>query len=81
MATNRRKRKRNMKNIVPLDESIIQYYFTGEALERDTPAWELNCSRFFGGNEIQENWLYHRDAILAEWKRRNPGVPWPGGWN
>jgi len=67
MGTNRQKRKRTSNNTM-LDESIEQFFLTGNP-KRGTLGWNLRTSRFFdGGQEILTVWLEHRQYLLSKWK-------------
>ena len=70
----RKIRKRNSK----IDETIKTFLLTGEA-ERDTPSWELECSRFFDDQEdlIKTTWDQHKALLLPMWIKEHPGTrPW-----
>ena len=74
MATNRMRRTRNRKDVIPLDDTIVQFLLFGKA-EKGTSAWDLRTSRFFdGGEAIRKAWESHGKALLSLW--RGPGRPW-----
>jgi len=71
----RRARKSKNENF---DESILEFFFTGETPDRGTPAWRLYTSRFFdGGAAIRDTWMRHRETILRKWKaEKHTGKAW-----
>lgn len=74
MATNRMRRTRNRKDVIPLDDTIVQFLLFGKA-EKGTSAWDLRTSRFFdGGEAIRKAWEAHKKALFSLW--RGSGRPW-----
>ena len=77
MVTNLKRRTRARTGI-ELDESIEEFFFTGEA-EPGTPGHSLKVSRFFDDSQgrIGEAWAQHREYLLKKWKaEKRKGKPW-----
>jgi hypothetical protein len=75
MPTNRSRRKR-IREIIALDESIEQLFLTG-ICERNTPGWRLRVSRFFDqGAELKEAWEAHKGYLLRKWKAEGITESW-----
>ena len=73
-----KRKSRNMRiEPIPLDETIIQFFFSGEKPERGTPAWSLYISRHFDwGEKIRVAWLQHKKFLLRKWKVEGRGLSW-----
>lgn len=77
MATTLKRRTRARGRIVPLDETIEKYFRTGKEPERDTPAFNLRCSRFFDdGAEIGRVWRHYRAFLLKRWTAEGRKRTW-----
>ncbi len=77
MPTNRRRRIRNRKQTIGLDDSVRDCLLYGTA-ESGTPGYDLRCSRFFdGGETLRQAWRQHEQELLKEWhSKKHSGEPW-----
>lgn len=77
MTTNRTRRSRNQKEVIPLTDALTRMLLFRE-VERKTPDWSLYVSRFFDdGEKLRELWLEHKKELMKIWNQSGrEGLPW-----